>query len=45
MRDLFDLGGFAFTDKSARVGGLEFLCNGVGNLGACGLGESVELGE
>ena len=45
MRDFLDLGSLALADKGARVGGLELLRDGVGDFGAGGLGESLELGE
>lgn len=45
MRDFLDLGGLALADKRARIGGLEPLRDGVGDFGAGGLSEGLELGE
>jgi hypothetical protein len=45
MRNLFNLGSLALADKGARVGGFELLRDGVGDFGAGGLGESLELRE
>jgi hypothetical protein len=45
MRDFFDFRGLALADKSARVGGLELLRDGLGNLGAGGFGEGLQLGQ
>jgi len=45
LRDFLDLSSLTLADKSTRVGRLEPLRDGLGNLGAGSLGECLELGE
>jgi len=45
LRALTHLGGLAFPDKSPRVGRLEALANDIGNFGAGGFGQGLELGN
>jgi hypothetical protein len=45
LRNFLNLGGLALPDKGARVGGLQFLGNRIGDLGPGSLGEGLELGE
>src|SRR5262249_44158672 len=41
MRNILDLGSLALADEGSRVGRLEFLRDGIDDLGAGGLGERL----
>ena len=45
FRAVANLGSLALPDERVRIGRLEFLADGIGNLGAGGLGQSFEFGE
>jgi hypothetical protein len=45
FRAVANLGSFPLSDESVRVRRLEFLADGIGNLGAGGLGQSFQFGE